>query len=43
MEFNYNLAANSTSIAMIVALLLFAGVGLLVLIFSERSFMDLAN
>ena len=38
MEFNYNLASTSTSIAMIGALLSFAGVGLLVLIFSERMF-----
>ncbi len=38
MEFNYNLASTSTStsIAMIGALLSFTGVGLLVLIFSER-------
>tara|TARA_Y100001968_G_scaffold239963_1_gene223479 strand:+ start:564 stop:875 length:312 start_codon:yes stop_codon:yes gene_type:complete len=36
MEFNYNLATTSTSIAMIGALLSFAGVGLLILILSER-------
>tara|TARA_B100001029_G_scaffold14709_1_gene9866 strand:- start:105 stop:413 length:309 start_codon:yes stop_codon:yes gene_type:complete len=38
MEFNYNFASTSTSIAMIGALLSFAGVGLLILIFSERMF-----
>ena len=43
MEFNYNLASNSTSIAMIGALLSFAGVGLLVLIFSERMFHGLSK
>ncbi len=36
MEFYYNFASTSTSIAMIGALLSFAGVGLLILIFSER-------
>ena len=43
MEFNYNLASTSTSIAMIGALLSFAGVGLLVLIFSERMFHGLSK
>ena len=37
MEFNYNLASTSTSIAMIGALLSFAGVGLLILILSENN------
>ena len=36
MEFYYNLASTSTSIAMIGAVLSFIGVGLLILIFSER-------
>tara|TARA_B100000214_G_scaffold279705_1_gene209453 strand:- start:206 stop:517 length:312 start_codon:yes stop_codon:yes gene_type:complete len=36
MVFNYNLASTSTSVAMIGALLSFAGVGLLILILSER-------
>ena len=43
MEFNYNLASTSTSIAMIGALLSFAGVGLLVLIFSESMFHGLSK
>ena len=43
MEFNYNFASTSTSIAMIGALLSFAGVGLLVLIFSERMFHGLSK
>tara|TARA_Y100001968_G_scaffold273205_1_gene265830 strand:+ start:47 stop:358 length:312 start_codon:yes stop_codon:yes gene_type:complete len=38
MEFHFNFASTSTSIAMIGALLSFAGVGLLILIFSERMF-----
>ena len=38
MEFNHNLASTSTSIAMIGALLSFAGVGLLILILSEKIF-----
>tara|TARA_Y100001968_G_scaffold316306_1_gene343965 strand:+ start:121 stop:432 length:312 start_codon:yes stop_codon:yes gene_type:complete len=38
MEFNYNFASTSPSIAMIGALLSFAGVGLLILFFSERMF-----
>ena len=38
MEFSYNIASTSTSIAMIGAILSFAGVGLLILIFSERMF-----
>ena len=38
MEFDYNFASTSTSIAMIGALLSFAGVGLLILILSERMF-----
>ena len=36
MEFYYNLSSTSTSIAMIGAVLSFIGVGLLILIFSER-------
>tara|TARA_Y100001968_G_scaffold58960_1_gene50018 strand:+ start:50 stop:361 length:312 start_codon:yes stop_codon:yes gene_type:complete len=36
MEIYYNLASTSTSIAMIGAVLSFIGVGLLILIFSER-------
>ena len=43
MEFNYNFASTSTSIAMIGALLSFAGVGLLILIFSERMFHGLSK
>ena len=43
MEFNYNLASTSTSIAMIGALLSFSGVGLLILIFSERMFHGLSK
>tara|TARA_Y100001968_G_scaffold324828_1_gene364963 strand:+ start:461 stop:772 length:312 start_codon:yes stop_codon:yes gene_type:complete len=43
MEFNYNLASTSPSIAMIGALLSFAGVGLLILIFSERMLNGLIN
>jgi|TARA_B100001175_G_scaffold230254_1_gene196833 predicted lipid-binding transport protein (Tim44 family) len=43
MEFNYNLASTSTSIAMIGALLSFAGVGLLILILSERMFHGLSK
>ena len=39
----YNLTSTSTSIAMIGALLSFAGVGLLVLIFSERMFHGLSK
>jgi len=43
MEFNYNLASTTTSIAMIGALLSFSGVGLLILIFSERMFHGLSK
>ena len=43
MEFYFNFASNSTSIAMIGALLSFAGVGLLILIFSERMFHGLSK
>ncbi len=43
MEFYYNFASTSTSIAMIGALLSFAGVGLLILIFSERMFHRLSE
>tara|TARA_B100000965_G_scaffold398724_1_gene417313 strand:- start:743 stop:1054 length:312 start_codon:yes stop_codon:yes gene_type:complete len=43
MEFNYNLASTSTSISMIGSLLSFAGVGLLILIFSERMFHGLSK
>tara|TARA_B100000579_G_scaffold430388_1_gene443687 strand:- start:282 stop:593 length:312 start_codon:yes stop_codon:yes gene_type:complete len=43
MEFNYNFASASTSIAMLGALLSFAGVGLLILIFSERMFHGLSK
>ena len=43
MEFNHNLASTSTSIAMIGALLSFAGVGLLILILSERMFHGLSK
>ncbi len=39
----YNLTATSTSIAMIGALLSFAGVGLLILIFSEGMFHGLSK
>ena len=39
----YNLASTSTSIAMIGALLSFAGVGLLILIFSEGMFHGLSK
>ena len=39
----YNLTSTSTSIAMIGALLSFAGVGLLILIFSERMFHGLSK
>ena len=38
MEFYFNFASTSTSIAMIGALLSFAGVGLLILILSEKMF-----
>ena len=43
MEFYFNFASTSTSIAMIGALLSFAGVGLLILIFSERMFHGLSK
>ena len=43
MEFYYNLASTSTSIAMIGAVLSFVGVGLLILIFSERMFHGLSK
>ena len=43
MEFYYNFASSSTSIAMIGALLSFAGVGLLILILSERMFHGLSK
>ena len=43
MDFNYNFASTSTSIAMIGALLSFAGVGLLILILSERMFHGLSK
>ena len=43
MEFHYNFASSSTSIAMIGALLSFAGVGLLILILSERMFHGLSK
>ena len=43
MEFYFNFASTSPSIAMIGALLSFAGVGLLVLIFSERMFHGLSK
>ena len=43
MEFYYNLASTSPSIAMIGALISFAGVGLLILIFSERMFHGLSK
>ena len=38
MEFYYNFASTSTSIAMVGALVSFAGVGLLILFLSERMF-----
>ena len=43
MEFYYNFASTSTSIAMIGALLSFAGVGLLILFLSERMFHGLSK
>tara|TARA_Y100001968_G_scaffold309884_1_gene330201 strand:+ start:268 stop:579 length:312 start_codon:yes stop_codon:yes gene_type:complete len=43
MEPYYNLASTSTSIAMIGAVLSFVGVGLLILIFSERMFHGLSK
>ncbi len=43
MGFNYNLASTSTSIAMIGAVLSFVGVGLLILILSERMFHGLSK
>ena len=43
MEFSFNFASTSTSIAMIGALLSFAGVGLLILILSERMFHGLSK
>ena len=43
MGFYYNLASTSTSIAMIGAVLSFIGVGLLILIFSERMFHGLSK
>ena len=43
MELYYNLGLTSTSVAMIGALLSFAGVGLLILIFSERMFHGLSK
>tara|TARA_B100000214_G_scaffold372935_1_gene352190 strand:- start:2326 stop:2637 length:312 start_codon:yes stop_codon:yes gene_type:complete len=43
MEFYLNFASTSQSIAMIGALLSFAGVGLLILIFSERMFHGLSK
>ena len=43
MEFYYNLASTSTSIAMIGAVLSFVGVGLLILILSERMFHGLSK
>ena len=43
MEFSYNLAQASTSIAMIGAVISFVGVGLLILIFSERLFHGLSK
>ena len=43
MEFYFNFASTSPSIAMIGALLSFAGVGLLILIFSERMFHGLSK
>ena len=43
MEFYYNFASTSTSIAMVGALLSFAGVGLLILVLSERMFHGLSK
>ena len=43
MESYYSLASTSTSIAMIGAVLSFVGVGLLILIFSERMFHGLSK
>jgi len=43
MEFYTNLASTSTSIAMVGAVLSFVGVGLLILIFSERMFHGLSK
>ena len=43
MEFYYNLASTSTSIAMIGAVLSFVGVGLFILILSERMFHGLSK
>ncbi len=43
MEFYFNFASTSTSIAMIGALLSFAGVGLLILVLSERIFHGLSK
>ena len=43
MEFYYMFGSTSTSIAMIGALLSFAGVGLLILFFSERMFHGLSK
>ena len=43
MEFYYNFASTSTSIAMVGALVSFAGVGLLILILSERMFHGLSK
>ena len=43
MEFYSNFASTSTSIAMIGALLSFAGVGLLILVLSERMFHGLSK
>ena len=43
MQFFYNFASTSTSIAMIGALLSFAGVGLLILVLSERVFHGLSK
>ena len=43
MVFYYNLASTSTSIAMVGALLSFAGVGLLILFLSERMFHGLSK
>ena len=43
MEFYYNLASTSTSIAMVGALASFAGIGLLILFLSERMFHGLSK
>jgi len=43
MEFYFNFASTSTSVAMIGALFSFAGVGILILIFSERMFHGLSK